>query len=221
MPADSSRHAPDADGRRAAAPGDATNRPEASVPPLLKAAAAGELPAWAVATPERRAHVTRVADLLGAWAETMGLDGSEQERWRAAGMLHDALRDERPEVLRARVPVALRGLPDALLHGPAAAERLRVEGVLDGELLRAVAYHTVGDPAFRTLGRALYAADFLEPGRSFLPEWRAELRARMPAELDAVLRRVVAARLTHLIEQGSEVAPRTIAFWNALVAEHA
>lgn len=186
---------------------------------LLSAAAAGELPEWAVASAERRAHMHRVAELLGAWSEALALGDAERTRWRAAGMLHDALRDERPEALRARVPASLSALPGPLLHGPAAAERLRVEGVLDGELLRAIAFHTVGDPAFGRLGRALYAADFLEPGRSFLPEWRAALRARLPRDLDEVVLEIAGARIGNLIERRVEIAPRTVQFWNALVAE--
>jgi 2-amino-4-hydroxy-6-hydroxymethyldihydropteridine diphosphokinase len=186
---------------------------------LVRAAAAASLPDWTVATEERRAHMGRVAELMGEWAEALGLPDEDATRWRAAGNLHDALRDEEPETLRARVAPGLKDLPAPLLHGPAAAERLRIDGVEDGELLRAVAFHTVGDPALRPLGRALYAADFLEPGRSFLPEWRAEQRARMPAALDDVVYWIVQARLQNLLERGASVSPRTLAFWNALVRE--
>ena len=190
-----------------------------SVHELVALAARGELPAWAVAGPERREHMGRVADLLGSWAETLGLSADERTRWRSVGNLHDVVRDERADLLRERVPVALRHLPDPLLHGPAAAERLRVEGLLDGELLRAVAYHTVGDPAFRVLGRALYAADFLEPGRTFRAEWRADLRERMPADLDDVVFAIVRARIANLVERCAPMLPQTIRFWNALVSE--
>jgi len=186
------------------------------VHPVVVAAASGALPEWAVATDRRRAHMERVRDLLDAWATELGLEEEDRIRWRSVGLLHDALRDEDPERLRVRVPPSLRSLPGPLLHGPAAAERLRVDGVLDGELLRAVAYHTVGDAAFGRLGRALYAADFLEPGRDFLPEWRAELRGRMPEELDRVVFEIARARIANLVERGSPVHERTIGFWNAL-----
>ncbi len=190
-----------------------------SVHELVSRAARGEFPAWAVASLERREHMGRVADLLGSWAETLGLSADERTRWRSVGNLHDVVRDERADFLRERVPVAFRHFPDPLLHGPAASERLRVEGLLDGEILNAVAYHTVGDPAFGVLGRALYAADFLEAGRTFLPEWRADLRQRMPADLDDVVFAVVHARIGSLVEGRAPMHPQTIRFWNALVSE--
>ncbi|MDX1646933.1 MAG: HD domain-containing protein [Longimicrobiales bacterium] len=187
--------------------------------PIIDEAAEGTLPGWAVAGPERREHMVRVAELLDVWTEALTLPEEERRRWRAAGHLHDALRDADPDALRSRVPPALRTLPGALLHGPAAAERLRVDGVEDGELLDAVSFHTVGSPTFRTLGRALYAADFLEPGRPYRPDWRAELRGRMPGEMDAVVREILRARIRHRLDTGHVVLPRTWAFWNTLVEE--
>jgi HD superfamily phosphohydrolase YqeK len=189
------------------------------VHPVVERAAEGVLPEWSVVVLRRRDHMGRVADLLGSWAEALDAGPEERVRWRAVGILHDVLRDEDPDVLRERVPVSLRDLPGELLHGPAASERLRVDGVMDGELLRAVAFHTVGDRAFRGLGRALYAADFLEPGRSFRVEWRAALRARMPAELDEVVSEIAGARIANLLDRGARLHPRTIEFWNCLVAD--
>lgn len=186
---------------------------------LVEEAAEGRLPPWAVAGPERRAHMARVAALLDEWAERLGIDGADRLRWRAVGWLHDALRDERAEALRPWVPERFGVLPGPLLHGPAAAERLRAEGVADEELLEAVALHTLGSAGFGALGHALYAADFLEPGRDFLTEWRARLRRRMPGELDDVLREIVAQRISHLLERSKPVRPETIGLWNTLASE--
>jgi HD superfamily phosphohydrolase YqeK len=185
---------------------------------LVLEAADGRLPAWAVAGPERRAHMQRVATLLDAWAEELALDARDRIRWRAAGWLHDALRDERPDALRPLVPERFRSLPGPLLHGPAAAARLEREGVDDEDLLHAVTYHTIGEARLGPAGRALYAADFLEPGRTFRSEWRGELRGRMPAELDAVLVEIVRARIGHSLERATTGLPETVGFWNALVA---
>ena len=107
-------------------------------------------------------------------------------------------------------------LPGKLLHGPAAAGRLAREGVEDDGLLRAVAFHTLGHPGLDTAGVALYAADFLEPGRTVRAEWRASLRRRMPGELDEVALEVADARTKHLRELSASVRPETSAFLESL-----
>ncbi|HSG48060.1 MAG TPA: HD domain-containing protein [Longimicrobiales bacterium] len=187
--------------------------------PVVERAARGEIPGWAQATAARVAHMGRVAALLEEWATGLGLPEAERCRWLAAAHLHDALRNADPEELRAGVQPECALLPGPLLHGPAAAQRLWVDGVRDGELLNAVAFHTLGHPALRVMGRALYAADFLEPGRDLLNEWRAELRGRMPGELDEVVRQVLGARIGHLVELRAPLRPETVAFWNALMGD--
>jgi len=195
--------------------------PSRAVHASLEALLDGRQPEWMVASEPRREHMGRVAGLMDAWASDLGLSEAERLRWRAAGLAHDLLRDAEHDELRAHLPPTLADLPGPILHGPAAAERLRIEGVEDGELLTAIAYHTVGDARFGPMGRALYAADFLEPGRTFLPEWREQRRERMPEAFDAVVREIAGARMRNLIERGSRVLPRTLAFWNSMTREAA
>lgn len=107
-------------------------------------------------------------------------------------------------------------LPGKLLHGPAAAGRLAREGVGDDGLLRAVAFHTLGHPDLDTAGVALYAADFLEPGRAAQAQWRESLRGRMPDEMDDVALEVASARTEHLRGIGGSVWPETAAFLELL-----
>jgi len=172
-------------------------------------AARGELPGWTRMSPARREHAGRVADLLDLWAAGLKLPAEERERWRAAGWLHDALRDAPPEELRRELEPDYADWPDGALHGPAAARRLEGEAP---ELLEAIRHHTLGSPGLDRLGRALYAADFLEPGRRFAPQLRERLRARMPRDLDEVTREVVAAKLAHLRAEGKAQQPATAGF---------
>jgi 2-amino-4-hydroxy-6-hydroxymethyldihydropteridine diphosphokinase len=137
-------------------------------------------------------------------------------RWRAAGYLHDALREAPHDELRMLVPDPLKGLAGKLLHGPAAAERLRADGVEDEDFLRAIACHTIGHPELDDLGRALFIADYIEPGRRYDPDGLAVLRARMPAARDAVLLDVLRARLGRLLRDGRPMRPETVAFWNVV-----
>lgn len=183
---------------------------------IVPAAARGELPAWAEVTPERRAHIERVAVLVASWAAALVLPNAEAARWVASAWLHDALRDADPATLRTSVAGEFANWPNPLLHGPAAAARLRSDGVHDEGLLRAVSYHTVGHPDLDAAGRALYLADFLEPGRTFDPIARAVLRARMPHDEPDVLRAVLRSRMTHMISANRKIRSETLAFWNRI-----
>src|SRR5262245_10813502 len=105
--------------------------------------AAGELPSWARVSPARLAHIERVAELLTGWAEVIAT--TDVGLWRAAAWLHDALRDADPAILRETVNPDFRDWPTQLLHGPAAAARVREEHPdAPVPLLEAVSFHTVG-----------------------------------------------------------------------------
>jgi 2-amino-4-hydroxy-6-hydroxymethyldihydropteridine diphosphokinase len=192
--------------------------PSAPEESAYDAAAAGRLPQWAVVSDARRGHIQRVADLMDEWAVNLELPDAGRRRWRAAAWLHDSLRDADPEVLRRVAAESFAGLPGPLLHGPAVATLLEREGVSDQGLLLAIGYHTIGHPGFDAMGRALYLADFLDPGRDFEIDWRNALRVRMPADMDAILVDVAAARMRHLIEDKRSIRPETAIFWNSLVS---
>ena len=140
-------------------------------------APAVELPGWAQVSDKRRAHIARVTALLDRWAVALGLEAAERQAWHDAGRWHDALRDApEPELRRLSGDATA---PVELLHGPAAARRLRDEGERRVEVLEAIEWHTLGSPGWRRAGRALYMADFLEPGRNFSRVERAFLAAHV------------------------------------------
>ena len=185
--------------------------------PVVAAAARGELPGWAVAGQDRRAHMARVACLMESWCRDLCPGKGRIVRWRAAGFLHDALRDAPPNELVACLPERLRPLPESAYHGPAAAARLEDDGVDDPELLDAIRWHTLGSARFGRLGKALVAADALEPGRTLRPAWRRDLRKRAPGDLTRVVTEIVASRIGYLLRARCPVHPRTLGFWNSLV----
>lgn len=172
------------------------------------------LPTWAQVSEKRRAHIGRVVELLERWASAMRLPSDESSRWTAAGLLHDALRDAPESMLRTLSGDGLRAVE--LLHGPAAAVRAEQDGERRQDVLEAIRYHTVGLASWKRTGRALYLADFLEPGRTFLVPERAQLAAQVPQDLDAAFREGVRLRIQYSLSLGGELFPETVALWNAV-----
>ena len=172
------------------------------------------LPRWAAVSERRRAHIARVTALLDRWAEALALPDDERRAWHDAGRLHDALRDAPEAELRA-----LSGDPASpveMLHGPAAAARLAAEGEARSSLLDAVRWHTIGHAGWDRVGRALFMADFLEPGRSFERPGRRFLADMVPHDFDGAFRQVLRSRLEWTIREGKSIFPETVHLWNAV-----
>jgi 2-amino-4-hydroxy-6-hydroxymethyldihydropteridine diphosphokinase len=169
-----------------------------------------------VVGPERLAHIERVAALIGDWADARRLGAAERERWLRAAWLHDALRDAGESELARWAPEA-EG-PVELRHGPAAANRAAALGERDLGVLEAVRFHSVGSPGWDDVGRALYCADYLEPGRPFDREERAALASRFPADPAGVFRDVVRARMRWLVRSGWSLPDPTVRLWNVLAS---
>lgn len=167
----------------------------------------------------RLAHIERVAGLVAHWAEEMGVPDSERNRWLRAVWLHDALRDAPDDELE-RWASSVAG-PAELRHGPASAARAKADGETDRGVLDAVRYHSSGLAEWDMVGRVLYCADFLEPGRPYMVDERAELARRFPRDPGGALREVARLRLLHAIESGWPLPEPTVRFWNSLQARAA
>jgi 2-amino-4-hydroxy-6-hydroxymethyldihydropteridine diphosphokinase len=172
------------------------------------------LPSWAQVGDKRRKHIARVVALLDQWADAMHLSAEEREAWRMAGIHHDALRDAPDDQLRDLTGDVEREAE--ILHGPAAANVLAARGGAPAGVLSAIRYHTVGSPEWDRTGKALYMADFLEPGRHFARRDRAFLAAQVPTDFDGVFRQVLRARLEYSLREGHSLFPETVALWNAV-----
>jgi 2-amino-4-hydroxy-6-hydroxymethyldihydropteridine diphosphokinase len=172
------------------------------------------LPDWAQASERRRAHIERVVTLLATWARRMELPDDEASRWLSAGVLHDALRDAPLPMLRALTGDG--SMSENLLHGPASAVRAEQDGERRQDVLDAVRFHTVGSTEWKRTGKALYMADFLEPGRSFLIAERAFIADHVAHDFDAAFRQCVRLRLQWSLTQGGELFPEAVALWNSV-----
>jgi protein-S-isoprenylcysteine O-methyltransferase Ste14/HD superfamily phosphohydrolase YqeK len=160
------------------------------------------LPKWAEVGRRRREHIERVVALVEQWAAEMGVPDRERDRWVKAAWLHDALRDAR--------------LDNRSAHGPAAADRAALDGESDRGVLDAVRYHSSGYAGWDDVGKMLYLADYLDPGRKRNGKEHATLAARVPRQRDRVLRIIVADEIRSRARDGRPVDPLTMAFWNSI-----
>ena len=172
------------------------------------------LPAWAQVTEKRRAHIARVTGLLDRWAASLAASPDEARAWHDVGILHDALRDAPEDVLRRLTGDADR--PMHILHGPAVAERLSRDGEGRTDVLEAIRWHTLGSAHWGRTGKALYMADFLEPGRPFSRSDRAFLAAHAVTDFDGVFRQVVRTRIEWTVREGKMLFPETADLWNSV-----
>lgn len=171
-----------------------------------------KLPAWSVVGERRRAHIERVVALIDSWASALHVPESDAQAWHDAACLHDALRDAPESLLRELSHD--RQTDVGLLHGPAAAVRMVADGETREAVVQAVRWHTVGYAGWDRVGRALYMADFLEPGRGFAKVDRAYLARQVPGDFDGTFRQVVRIRLEWALREGKGLYAETVALWN-------
>ncbi|MDQ3520126.1 MAG: hypothetical protein M3466_17205, partial [Gemmatimonadota bacterium] len=65
-------------------------------------------------------------------------------------------------------------------------------------------------------GRALYMADFLEPGRKFARADRVFLSEHVVHDFDGVFRQVVRQRIEWAVREGHFIYPETVELWNSV-----
>ena len=172
------------------------------------------LPAWAQTTEKRRAHIGRVMTLIDGWAAALDLAPEAASAWHDAALWHDALRDAPEPLLRELTGDSESDVSG--LHGPAAAARLSADGERRRDVLEAVRWHTVGSVEWGRTGRALYMADFLEPGRAFGRADRDYLAQQVRFDFDGTFRQVVRTRLEWALREGKVLLAPTVALWNSV-----
>ena len=148
--------------------------------------------------------------------------GESALKARVAGVLHDAARTWSGTELLAYADTHGMAVNDAeraypiLLHARIGADVARREfDIDDGEILGAIARHTVAGPGMSRLEKIVYEADTFEPGRDF--PGRARLEATALRSLDEGLLVCVASSLDFLKARRIPPAPETLALHDELV----
>ncbi len=136
--------------------------------------------------PSRLAHSRRCAEYAGFLAEKFGADVF---LCTLAGLGHDISREQSPGIIRDWARRDLKSLPDFMIknpvlhHGPASAWYVgRKLGLKEPSLLNAIRYHTTGHPGLDANGLVVYAADYMEPGRTHISNKQRKNLLALPLE---------------------------------------
>lgn len=166
----------------------------------------------------RYEHSVRVAET----AEKMcALYGVDVKKGYFAGLAHDICKDYSSDELYelaskdGKVITDLEKKKVELLHGRAAAVRLsEVYGIDDEEILEAVSNHTFGSASMGNLGKIIFAADKIEPGRPHsTDEYRKKLFSK---DLNSLVLQVLEENKTYLEKNGKEMAQESLDFLASL-----
>lgn len=159
-------------------------------------------------TPERFAHIERVAILAETIARANGFRDDEVRAVALAAVLHDAARDLGPEELLRLAPPQCEVERDHPLsvHGRASRTLAESWGVTDERVLDAVSGHVFGVALGNRVGMAVYIADVSEPARGV----NDDIRELAMDNLERAYRRAVDAKVRYLQDTGKRVHPATL-----------
>ncbi|MEG4114404.1 MULTISPECIES: bis(5'-nucleosyl)-tetraphosphatase (symmetrical) YqeK [unclassified Microcoleus] len=158
-------------------------------------------------------HILGVEQTAGDLARHYGLD---EAKARSAGLLHDLAKYFKPHLLlqmAQKEGLELDSVLEAhphLLHADASAIVARDEfGVVDREILEAIANHTLGRPNMSQLSCTVFVADTIEPSRGNTAELTA-LREASLHNLYAAVWQTSDYSLKYLLETRCYIHPRTV-----------
>ncbi len=171
-----------------------------------------------VLSPPRYAHSVRVAVLARELCKRFSVDPCAGY---LAGIAHDMCKSGKDRWVLTLAgkdsdPVTEIELEKpALLHGRAAAVLLTSDfAVNDFSILEAIRHHTFGSPGMDALGKILFVADKIEPGRTGL---NVNLRKKiMEAGLDAMTLMVLEENIRYLESREKKVSATTYKMMESL-----
>lgn len=148
--------------------------------------------------------------------------GSNLEKARIAGLLHDCARDFDTQKLLAMakanclvIDAIEREMP-VLLHASLGAIVAKQEfGVKDDKILKAITLHTLGEPEMGMLDKIVYLADKIEPGRRF--PGVDLLRKAAFEDLDRAVLQSLDMTIELSIRSGKPIHPGSVATRNWLL----
>jgi predicted HD superfamily hydrolase involved in NAD metabolism len=157
-------------------------------------------------------HTLGVAFTATSLAERYGADMHKAE---TAGLLHDCAKyldvsDMEKLCNEGGIPITKYEKGNgALLHSKAGTVLARTKyGVTDPEILKAIQYHTTGEPSMTLLEKIIFIADYMEPGRNSAPNLD-RVRTLAFENIDQCLIQILSDTLQYLSTTGKEIDPMT------------
>lgn len=170
--------------------------------------------AQSVLTKKRYLHSVRVGEYAQLLAETYSGESVCPRTAYFAGLSHDICKNRTDEELTEITKADGLGIDKIektrlnLLHGRAAALILKNEfGINDVSVLNAVAFHTFGHKNIDALGKIIYIADKIEPGR--LPETETFRKIVGAVSLNALMLAVMDWSSAYVLKTGGCLHPAT------------
>lgn len=155
--------------------------------------------------------------------------GCDMEKAFLAGLFHDIAKCysdqkllEKCQKYNLTVTEAEQNAP-YLLHGKLGAYQTEHKyHITDPDILDAICYHTTGKPDMSLLGKIIFTADYIEPGRTPI-EGLSEIRSMVYKDLDKAVCRIMENTIGYLKKsEKKKMDPMTLnayAFYQALTKE--
>ena len=169
--------------------------------------------AKSVLTESRYAHSVRVAEYARHLAKEYKKEGVSPALAYFTGLAHDICKKCSDEELVKLVEADGLGIDNVettrlnLLHGRAAAIVLQKKfGINDESVLKAAAFHTFGYEGIDALGKIIYIADKIEPGRPDTENFRNMVKS---SSLNDLMLAVLDWNLAYIKKKGASIHPET------------
>ena len=167
----------------------------------------------------------RVKHCIGTakMAEKLALkEGVSVKRARIAALLHDWAKSlsinklyELVHQCKWEIDEVEMSIP-CVLHAPVGAEQIKKElKINDLGVLRAIRYHTIGNTDLDTLGKIIFVADSIEPGRDYCGV--ENIRQKITSDLDSLVIAVCEHGIIYNINKKNIIHPSTLMMRNVLL----
>jgi len=170
---------------------------------------------------QRFEHLLSTAKECAYICSMFGLDDNAG---RVAGIAHDIARELPPEEIVRLAAEDGFGISTyeqehpVLLHGRAGAVILESEFGLGNEaILQAVRWHTSGHPDMGEIGKALFVADYIEPGRDHVTDaYRKKIHS---LGLNDMVIEVLSSQIEYLRNKGNVIVESSFLLYDKLLSE--